>query len=236
MDSWNIVRFKNDLSIFIDKIIEYNVPGSFKDELDKVMEQLNSKSLVDYNLKDLCLYVSGIKGSIPTSANHLKIYLDNLLKFKDNYSVDVDPLFKYKFEINVHAYNNDQYEGSCYKSSWHLDQHTPSDADIYTHPSYHFQFGGKKIKTLSSGDLHMLSAPRIPHPPMDIFLGIHFILANYFDNTTHTFVKELLADYEYEEIIKRAQERLWTPYFKGFDSNNIHHDFTIKKMFPLYIN
>ena len=37
------------------------------------------------------------------------------------------------------------------------------------------------------------------------------------------------------EIIKRAQERLWSPYFKAFDSTNTHQDFTMSNLFPLYI-
>lgn len=236
MDSWNLRIFRNDLSIFIERIEQYNVPGGFRDSLDDVIEELNSKDLVDYNLKDLCLYVSGLKGSLPVDVNHYQIYLNNFLKFKDDFTINVDPLFKYKFEINVHAYTNKSYNGNCFKSSWHLDQHTVSSIDKYTHPSYHFQFGGNKVKSLSSGDLLMLGTPRIPHPPMDIFLGFHFILANYFDNTKHPFVKKLLDDYEYTEILKRAQARLWTPYFKAFDSTNTNQDFTVNNLFPLYIS
>lgn len=236
MDSWNLRTFRNDLSIFIDKIEEHNVPGGFRVALDEVMEELNKKDLVDYNLKDLCLYVSGLKGSLPTEVNHYQIYLSNFLKFKDNFTVNIDPLFKYKLEINVHAYKNKSYTGKCYKCSWHLDQHTVSGGDKYSHPSYHFQYGGNKTKSLSSGDLLMLGTPRIPHPPMDLFLGFHFILANYFDNTKHPFVKNLLNDYEYTEIIKRAQTRLWSPYFGTYDSTVTHNDFIISNVFPLYIN
>lgn len=235
MDSWDLRTFRNDLSIFINRIEEHNVPGGFRYPLDEVMEELNRKDLVDYNLKDLCLYVSGLRGTLPSEVNHYQIYLNNFLKFKDNFSVDIDPLFKYKLEINVHAYKNKSYSGKCYKCSWHLDQHIVSNIDKYTHPSYHFQYGGNKIKSLSSGDLLMLGTPRIPHPPMDIFLGFHFILANYFDNTKHTFVKDLLNDYEYTEIIKRAQVRLWNPYFGTYDSTSTNNDFILSNVFPLYI-
>ncbi len=236
MDSWNLRGFRNDLSIFIDLIKTNNVPGEFKDQLDAVMEQINNKDIIDYSLKDLCLYVSSLKGSIPTEVNHYQIYLDIFLKYKDDFIPIVDPLFKYKLEINIHGYPNKSYGGKHFKSSWHLDQHTVSTSDKYTHPSYHFQFGGNKIKTLSSGDLLMLGTPRIPHPPMDIFLGFHFILANYFDNTKHLFVKKLLQNPDYEAIIKRAQERLWTPYFNAYNPTMTHNDFKISNVFPLYIS
>jgi hypothetical protein len=236
MDSWSIRTFRNDLSIFIALIKKNNISGEFKDQLDAVMEQINNKGIIDYNLKDLCIYVTGLKDSIPTEVNHYQIYLNIFLKFKTNFNVNIDPLFKYKLEINIHGYSNKSYIGKYFKSSWHLDKHTVSQADKYTHPSYHFQFGGNKIKTLSSGDLLMLGTPRIPHPPMDIFLGFHFILANYFDNTKHSFVKNLLQDPVYETIIKRAQDRLWTPYFNSYDSTVTHNDFTVSNVFPLYIN
>lgn len=236
MDSWDLRKFRNDLSIFSSKIEEYNVPGSFKDALDNVLEELNNKELIDYNLKDFCLFVSGLKCRQPVNVNHYQIFLNIFLKFKDNYTPNVDPLFKYKLEINVHAYSKSDFSGKAYKGSWHLDQHTVSNSDRYSHPAYHFQFGGKKTKSLTSGDILLLGTPRIPHPPMDIFLGFHFILANYFDNSRHSFVKDLLNDYEYETIIKRAQKRLWTPYFKAFDSSNTHQDFTMSNLFPLYIN
>ncbi|CAA0199615.1 hypothetical protein [Tenacibaculum maritimum] len=236
MDNWDLRTFRNDLSIFIAKIEEYEIPGEYKDELDSVLEQINTKGIIDYNLKDLCLHVSGLKGSLPVGVNHYQIFLNIFLKFKTNYTINTDPLFKYKLEINIHGHPNKSYSGKYFKSSWHLDQHTVSQTDKYTHPSYHFQFGGNKIKTLSSGDLLMLGTPRIPHPPMDIFLGFHFIMANYFDNSKHSFVKDLLNDPVYETIIKRAQDRLWTPYFNSYDSTVTHNDFKMSNVFPLYIN
>jgi hypothetical protein len=236
MTNWELRKFRNDLSTFIDKINHYKVPGDFTKALNDLKEELENKVLVDYHLKDLCLHVSGIKDTIPTEVNHFQIYFDNFLKFKDNCTADVDPLFKYKLEINIHAYTSKNQAGRCYKNSLHLDQHVPTATDKYTHPTYHFQYGGNKIRTLSTGDLIMLGAPRIPHPPMDVFLGFHFILANYFDNSKHVFVKQLLTDHEYKQIIKRAQARLWTPYFKAFDSTNTNNDFTMNNVFPLYIN
>lgn len=234
MDSWGLRDFRNDLSRFLKLIEDYKVPGDFS-EFETLKDNLDRNGLIDYNLKNLCFYVSSMAGVLPAEAQHMQVYLDNFLKFKDNYTSDIDPLFRFKLEINIHAYRNRRYEGHCYKSSWHLDQHFPSETDKYTHPSYHFQFGGRKIKSTPTGELVILETPRIPHPPMDIFLGFHFVVANYFSNQDYEFVKLLAGDYDYQKIIKRAQERLWKPYFRAFEENNSHQDFIMKNVFPLYL-
>ena len=82
----------------------------------------------------------------------------------------------------------------------------------------------------------ILANPRIPHPPMDIFLGFNFIINNFYNRKDYDFVENMSQDYNYQMIIKRAQDRLWQPYFKAFDSANTHNDFTINRVFPLYIS
>jgi hypothetical protein len=234
MDGWNLRDFKNDLSAFIDLIRDHNVPGDFQNFID-LKDNLDRNGIIDYNLQDMCFFVSSGLESQPTETNHFQVYLDNFLKFKDDWTPENDPLFKYKFEINIHGYKNKRSEGQCYKCSWHLDKHSPSENDKFTHASYHFQFGGKKIKNVDSGNLLLLQNPRIPHPPMDIFLGFHFVIANFYNSKSYTFVREMTSDSVYQQIIKRAQNRLWTPYFDAYGENNSHNDFTRKNVFPLFL-
>ena len=153
----------------------------------------------------------------------------------DALDVQKDPLHKYVFDISISSYKNKQATKKAFYSSWHHDRHPNTQNVRYTHPTYHFQFGGKKMELIDD-ETSVLSCPRIPHPPMDIFLGFHFILSNFYSNRAFSFVNSLLEDNDYKQIIKRAQERLWTPYFKGFESNNTHNDFTRNNLFPLYIS
>ncbi len=235
MDSWNLRVFRNDLSIFIKLIEDNNVTGDFS-ELNKIMTELDSKELIEYKIDSLCFHINGrIVGTLPDELNFCQIYLDNMLMAKDNMQVDYDPLHGYYFDINVFAYKNKTDTAKAFCSSWHLDRHLNKGETKYTHPSYHFQFGGKKME-LVDDELLVLSSPRIPHPPMDLFLGFHFIISNFFSNKQFAFVKSLLSNYDYQQIIMRAQKRLWTPYFKAFDTTTSHNDFTINNVFPLYIN
>lgn len=235
MKCWDLRDFRNDLSIFIDLIKEKRVTGDFSD-LDALLTDIDDKELIEYNLENIVFYIRGvIVGTVPTELNYCQIHLNHMLMCKDDLDVELDPLHKYVFDISISSFKNESDNRKAYFSSWHHDRHPNTERVRYTHPTYHFQFGGKKFELIDE-EMAILSCPRIPHPPMDIFLGFHFILSNYYDNRKYAFVNSLLEDEDYKRIIKRAQDRLWTPYFKAFDSTNTHQDFTFNKLFPLYLS
>lgn len=235
MSCWDLRNFRNDLSIFIKLIKSKGVTGDFSD-LDTLLLEIDDKELIEYSLENIIFHIRGvIKGTIPLNLNYCQIHLNHMLMCRDDLQIEYDPLHKYVFDISISSFQNESATAPAYFSSWHHDRHPNIENVRYTHPTYHFQFGGKKFQLIGE-DMAVLSCPRIPHPPMDIFLGFHFILSNYFDNKKFTFVNSLLEDDDYIRIIKRAQERLWTPYFKAFDSTNTHQDFTFNKLFPLYIS
>lgn len=234
MDSWSLRSFRNDLSTFIKLIKDNNVTGDFS-KLTTILDNLEEKSLVEYEFENLAFYINGrIAGTQPDDLNYCQILFDNMLMTKEDLREDIDPLYGYNMNINISVYKSKSSTKKAYTSSWHLDRHTNTQNVKYTHPTYHFQFGGKKLELIDE-DMSILSCPRIPHPPMDVFLGFHFILSNYYNNKQYSFVNVLLNEPDYQQIIKRAQKRLWTPYFKAFDSSNTHQDFIMNKLFPLYI-
>jgi len=235
MDSWDLRSFRNDLSTFIKLIEDNNVTGDFS-KLSILLDNLEEKTLIEYKFENLSFHINGrIAGTQPDDLNYCQILLDNMLMAKEDLIEDIDPLHGYYMDINISVYKSRESTDKAYTSSWHLDRHPNTQNVKYTHPTYHFQFGGKKLELIDE-EMSVLSCPRIPHPPMDVFLGFHFILSNYYNNRQYPFVNSLLHDSDYQQIIKRAQKRLWTPYFKAFDSTNTHQDFTMNKVFPLYIN
>lgn len=236
MDSWNLRNFRNDLSIFKQLLEREFVPVDLV-KFEAVIESLNEKDIIEYEAKNLCFHINGrIKGTVPENLNYYQIYLDNMIMAKNDLDSQTDPLYAFNFAIDIHAFQSKKKKDNCFKSSWHLDRHYQDVATKNIHPSYHFHFGGRKIKDIDTGLLTILSSPRIAHPPMDIFLGFHFIILNFFNVKQYRFVDVLLNDYEYQQIIKRAQNRLWKPYFGAFDSRNSHNDFTVPNVFPLYLN
>ena len=236
MDSWNLRYFRQDLSKFLELISEYQI-GDFQ-KLYTFQGKLENLDSFEYDIKDIIFNLNKrISGTMPETLNKYKISLDNTISLnKKNVALN-DIVEDYLFELNIDSYaSTEDEDGEPYKNCWHLDKHIDSTEPKYTHPTYHFHFGGEYLEGIDTGGLSIFSSPRLPHPPMDIFLGFHFIISNFYSSKNYPFVNELKGNYDYQQIMKRAQERLWTPYFKAFDSTNTHQDFTMNKLFPLYIN
>lgn len=236
MDNWSLKNFRSDLSKFLDLISKYSI-GDFS-QLYDLLGKIDSLDTIEYELSNVAFYIDKrIAGTIPIELNKYQIFFENTLIVEKVFDPTKDFLKIYKFELNIDSYiSTENGNGKCYKNCWHLDKHIDSSEPKYTHPTYHFHFGGEYINSLNTGDISIFSNPRLPHPPMDFFLGFHFIISNFYSSKEYPFVKELKGNYDYQMIIKRAQKRLWEPYFKAFDLTNTHQDFTINKIFPLYLN
>lgn len=105
-----------------------------------------------------------------------------------------------------------------YKMSWHLDKHIRNYGDKdgrgkgFIHPEYHFNMGGfvlTKSNDFDFGNVLLINAPRITHPPLDIILSIDFVLKNFYGIR----VKNLTESNPYKKIVSISKQRLWRPYF-----------------------
>lgn len=180
---------------------------------------------------------SKYSGSIPVNVDSFEILLNIEVcgKYIDQNNI-VNPLTKLLFNLDIEGFDDNLEE---LYSSLHLDRHDYITADNFVHPSYHFTFGGNNLE--SKGDVFkgilVLSTPRIQHPPLDLILGIDFILQNYFMKSD---IQNILDNSEYQEIIERAQYRLWRPYYASiynrwcgsYESLNCPPDFTHNKLVP----
>ena len=59
------------------------------------------------------------------------------------------------------------------------------------------------------------------HNPLDVFLGIDFIISNFYPENEW---KKLRADQRYERLIKAAQENWWRPYYLSLADYWQHKD------------
>ncbi|GLU45404.1 hypothetical protein [Allomuricauda sp. NBRC 101325] len=182
-------------------------------------------------------------GAIPNNINFFTLifsiningkYTDDSTYYNPLNSLDV-------FDIEISAYDEDLKE---LYASWHLDKHISSGNDgipQFIHPEYHIAFGGNLMegKMATYEGLVVLPAPRISHPPMDVVLGIDFIVQNYFRLEDK---RKLIEDSNYKEIIKRSQKRLWRPYFASINCEwhnppegvKIDEEFNNKQVFPFF--
>ncbi|WP_296057152.1 hypothetical protein [uncultured Amphritea sp.] len=242
MNAWDRVQYCSDLRKFSDLIQSiddvsvlgnsigslYSVAQKFQYGDDDIIE---SPELV-FDIK------KKIGGTLPADVEALTVHFSFRCEF--DRSVDIsenDPIKEYSFDIEIIGKTKNEIDPKNY---WHLDKDiAPEDGGEhrFDHPLYHFQSGGYGMdKIRSTGDILVLSAPRIPHPPMDIFLGVHFILCNFINRKDFPFIYKLFDDIDYQDILKRARKRMFAPYFSAFSSyaaDKEHRDFTIDRVFPV---
>lgn len=126
-----------------------------------------------------------------------------------------DSINELSFDIRIKA---EDEKKNNFLTSWHLDCHIFDEGDgdpEHCHPLFHFQHGGKTILGLYEDDEYnfgsslFLESPRIAFPPMDIPLGINFVLSQFYGDNW----RKLSRNKTYLGIIKNSQKRLWKPYF-----------------------
>ena len=186
-----------------------------------------------YDLKDIVFNIinSGMKAK--PNAKAISVVIDSKYTLQKEMCATDDIFSSYNFQLYIKGYvdenNKEKFSFFC----WHLDREPNTDGNLI-HPYYHFHAGGRKIESYDLGDLFMISSPRIPHPPMDIFLAIHFVILNFLHSEDFPDQKKILNDDDYILIIERAQKRILEPYFGTF--NGIYHShYSVKNLFPLYV-
>jgi len=170
-----------------------------------------------YECGNLKFSVEGaVAGSIPQPLSLTEIIFNISITgvFQNKENSFINPLIQLNFDIELEGFRDLENKIDNYFASWHLDKHLGgTNRPTYVHPEYHLTFGGNKLEEKgieNFGSTLILSSPRIAYPPMDVILGIDFILHNYFPLEE---VSKLLDEPKYKEIVSKAQERLWKPYF-----------------------
>ena len=245
MDIWSNKRIARDLHDFVSIINKNGVCSLFN--VDKLLGVADLLPHVDHcDMEEFEIefrHCKPLSKTVP-QIRHFKINLINSIQSLPNIDRNVkDPIDKCTFDIVITGFCSYD-ENAEYINCWHLDKDIRDEEGVgktkYTHPLYHFQYGGRHMDGLScTGDTLLMGAPRIPHPPMDIFLAIHFILNNYFNKNDpdYIFLQDLFFDVDYQNILETAKQRMWYPYFKGLSaSGNTNNDLNLANLFPLAVS
>jgi len=239
MPAWNKPQYCKDLIRFAEVVAKYDDNGYISGGIG-VLHSISSAFGYSGNdrlvIPNLTLMMhKKVAGTVPTDVSSLSINIEyccdidiTLDRSKD------DHITEYSLQLVIIGYTG----GKEYTNCWHLDKDEkpqPGHTHNHTHPSYHFQAGGHKMEGIDTGEIMLLGAPRLPHPPMDIFLAIHFVLSNFYSKKDFTFIDRMFNDYDYQDIMNRARERMFVPYFSAFSAMNTHNDFKIEKVFPLAV-
>lgn len=211
------------------------------DFFPKLIEPQNINSLLkagneiiyEYDTKDVVFNVTSSGMDSNPQVKKIVVILNTNYKLKKILSDKSDIFEDYNFNIFIKGYwdKNASIDDDSNFFCWHLDREPATDGN-FIHPYYHFHAGGHHIGDRTPGDLLLISSPRLPHPPMDIFLAIHFIILNFFNTKDFREQKKILHDDEYQSIIERAQKRILHPYFSVLN-NEDHDDYSKHNLFPL---
>lgn len=226
----------HDLELLLDTFEKY--------EFDEVLERSKlynlyndtSHEVVDseekyvkkVNLSNLLFYFNAEQlSTIPHDVSMVYVLLSLKYEYSIPYLVSVDLFSEYQLDIEVKSDEEKSF-------AWHLDREATTHGK-YIHPLYHFHGGGKKVEGKDAGELLILRSPRLPHPPMDLFLAIHFVLENFLNTNTYAEQVKIFEDTQYKEIIMRAQNRLLDPYYGAIvDKEKVDGFYAPHTLCPLY--
>lgn len=227
--------FRHDLAQFIRCLDRHAVQVEHY-TLHALLARIHKRTDFDISLPDLVFKIDkSIAKTNPVGVERFVVSLSHECSLDaTRHSAKVqDHITRFAFDIHIRAYKG----GTEHRFAWHLDQQISSPTTKTTHPVYHFQAGGSAIESVSPGDMVILGAPRIPHPPMDIFLGVHFVLNNFYNTTDYPEVMRLFNDDEYLDVLRNSQTRMWDSYFTAYAPGKPQHQFyTRRSVFPLHID
>lgn len=131
----------------------------------------------------------------------------------DNLNSCNDPFESLNFDIIMKG----KHDTKDVRATYHLDRHIFEEGDnpsIEAHPCYHFQFGGKKMieengTPINLGDLMILDSPRISYHPMDLILGVDFLLSNFLPENWNNLTSTVD---EYNTLVEKYQNLFLKPY------------------------
>lgn len=184
-----------------------------------------------YNVSNIEFYFESTpRHTHPEGISNLSLSLDvKVVADFNDFKLIKDPYKHLEFNIVIKGNTYEDEKTKEFITSIHLDRHITSESDGEpedVHPIYHLQFGGRKLEKeyRSFGDFLIMDSPRIVHYPMDVILGVDFILSNFFSG----YWRQMRREGEFMNILREYQEFFWKPYahskashWNQFDSSQI---------------
>ena len=138
-----------------------------------------------------------------------------------DFSVEMDPLKLKQFEDPYTQYSFaltlfGELGGVDHSICWHIDRDSAVESDEI-HPLYHLQYSDgrtyyKKGEAIDYkwGNSIYLDVPRLVHYPMDLFVGLSFIVTNFYKKDT---MYKLHANSIFTHRFSESEDQVLKPYF-----------------------
>ena len=122
------------------------------------------------------------------------------------------------YDCNIQIKGYEEVKNVRRKFAWHLDCEENTQGK-YIHPHFHFHAGGKKLSGLNTGELLLISSPRIAYPPMDLPLAINFIIHNFVHQEDMGAQYDILNQKYYKWMLGQSVKNVLRPYFNDLSDN-----------------
>jgi hypothetical protein len=221
MDKDYILTMASDLESLAELL---NNEGINTSKLYIVSGNLKQNKILKYDIEPFKIEIDNNE-KFPKKLSHQKSAIDLVLYFdmkincnSENFASNKDPFSEFSFNIVIKGKNKNKISSKLLYAI-HFDKHNVVQTSNQSHPNYHFQFGGNRLKEdennrltdLDFGQALFLDAPRVMHHPMELILSIDFILSNFFP-TIWNKIKLLPI---YKKILRKYQKDFILPYFKS---------------------
>ncbi len=178
---------------------------------DNEGNQINSDvNFWGYSIDNIKLDINADRHLKPKNINKAEAYLSiNLVSDIRNWKNVKDPFCELSFNVTIKGIKPKSEEGVHY-FGFHLDRHHETHESDEIHPTYHLQYNlnPKKNKDFDYGDTLNLDSPRFLHYPMDLILGLSYLIANF----QPLSYSKLIEDREVKNLIRDYQDSIWKPY------------------------
>jgi hypothetical protein len=233
-----IMHFRNkraqDLRLFADKLDSYVGNGISRYLYDCVRQLQNDKLLPafrnaqgeiinndvnywGYSVTDIELEIKAVRHLKPIGVNKATAYIDiNLVSDFRNWEDMKDPFCELNMRVVIKGFKP-QTEEKNHFFGFHIDRHHESQDSDEIHPTYHLQYilNPKNNPEFDYGSTLNIDSPRFLHLPMDLILGLTYLIANFQPEN----YRRLMDDPSVARILKNYQNWIWKPYSHTISSH-----------------
>ena len=167
-----------------------------------------------YNLRDFILPIKIQRHISPTG-------IEPRIRININFTIDIDkwengedPFLDYYFSIVLFGNMQKGNQEKTFSICWHIDKDEASSSDE-SHPLYHMQLSEPKSyvaidNPFSWGDAIHLDSPRIVHYPLDLYLGLGFVIRNFYYKGDF---EKLTLDSQFVSLYRESENHILKPYY-----------------------
>lgn len=217
-------QFETDLRVLCEILTanEISLSGASNIETASyhLLEQEGTKQFISFTVSNIDIKIDSFRHIMPAAVTvEDRLFVDIIFKQEITGKRNVEDALGRVINNQVSFQIRGKKGNRNLISAWHFDRqpHPPAD-DSPCHPTYHFQFGGwglKEVMDKIDGVL-IVDAPRHFAPPMDPILAVDVLLSHFNGPKWHTIRNN---ENRYVTIVRRAQARLWKPYFDKISSD-----------------